>query len=46
MKLANELNVDNRLMYTVGVAAKRLGFVDADVVIGIPLSTGGKKPLF
>ncbi len=45
-KLASELNIDNRLMYTVGAAAKRLGFLGADVVIGIPLSTGGKNPYF
>lgn len=46
VKLASELNVDNRLMYTIGAAARRLRFMDADVVIGIPLSTGGKNPYF
>jgi len=46
VKLASELNVDNRLMYTVGAAARRLGLLNADVIIGIPLSAGGKNPYF
>ncbi|WP_456481797.1 ferredoxin domain-containing protein [Methanopyrus sp.] len=45
-KIANDLVVDNRLMYTVGVAARSLGVVDADVVIGIPLSATGKNIYF
>ena len=45
-KIASELNADNRLMYSVGVAARRLGVVDADIVIGIPLSAEGKNIYF
>jgi uncharacterized ferredoxin-like protein len=45
-KLAGELNIDNRMMYTVGAAAKRLNLLDSDLVIGIPLSVTGKNPYF
>ena len=44
VKLASELNVDNRMMYTVGATAKKLRLLDSDVVIGIPLSVTGKSP--
>jgi uncharacterized ferredoxin-like protein len=46
VKLASELNMDNRMMYTIGVAAKSLGLLDSDVIIGIPLSITGKNPYF
>ena len=46
VKLAAELNADNRLMYSVGVAAKQLGFMDADIVVGIPISAEGKNIYF
>jgi uncharacterized ferredoxin-like protein len=46
VKLAGELNIDNRIMYTVGAAAKRLNLLDSDLVIGIPLSVTGKNPYF
>ncbi len=46
VKLASELNIDNRLMYTLGAAANKLGILNADMVIGIPLSAGGKNPYF
>ncbi len=39
-------NADNRIMYTVGTASRRLGLMDADLVIGIPLSFSGKNPYF
>ena len=45
-KIAAELNVDNRLMYSVGVAAKALEVVDADVIVGIPISASGKNIYF
>jgi len=45
-KTAAELNVDNRLMYSVGVAAKALEVVDADVIVGIPVSASGKNIYF
>ncbi len=44
--LASELNVDNCMMYTMGAAAKKLGLLDSDVVIGIPLSVSGKNIYF
>jgi uncharacterized ferredoxin-like protein len=46
VKLASELNVDNRMMYTIGAAAKKLGLLDSDVIIGIPLSVSGKNIYF
>jgi uncharacterized ferredoxin-like protein len=46
VKLASEFNVDNRIMYTIGAAARKLGLLDADVIIGIPLSAAGKNIYF
>lgn len=45
-KLASGLNVDNRMMYTIGSAAKKLRLLGSDVVIGIPLSVTGKNIYF
>lgn len=45
-KIASELNADNRLMYSVGVAAKSIGVLDADVIVGIPISSEGKNIFF
>jgi uncharacterized ferredoxin-like protein len=45
-KMAGELNIDNRMMYSIGVAAKEMKLLDADVIIGIPLSVTGKSPYF
>jgi uncharacterized ferredoxin-like protein len=45
-KMASMLNVDNRIMYRVGVVARKLGWVDADFVMGIPLSVTGKSIYF
>ena len=46
VKTAADLNIDNRMMYTIGSAAKALGLLDADVIIGIPLSVSGKNIFF
>jgi len=46
VKLAGELNIDNRIMYSVGAAAKKLELLDSDLIIGIPLSATGKNPYF
>ncbi|MEM1623838.1 MAG: DUF2148 domain-containing protein [Sulfolobales archaeon] len=46
VKTASMLNVDNRVMFTVGVAAKKLNLIDADVVLGIPLSATSKNVYF
>jgi len=42
-KTASILNVDNRVLYTAGAVAKRIGLMDGDWVIGIPLSATGKN---
>lgn len=45
-KLASELNVDNRIMYTIGDAAKKLHLLDSDIILGIPLSITSKNIFF
>jgi len=45
-KVAADMNIDNRIMYTLGVAAMKLRWLDSDIVVGIPLSTTGKNPYF
>lgn len=45
-KLASQLNVDNRMMYTIGEGAKELHLLDSDFIIGIPLSATGKNIYF
>jgi uncharacterized ferredoxin-like protein len=45
-KTAGALNIDNRIMYTIGAAARKLKLLDADVVLGFPLSVTGKSPYF
>ena len=46
VKLASEFNIDNRIMYTIGAVAQKQGLLDADVIIGIPLSATGKSIYF
>lgn len=46
VKMASLLNVDNRVMYRVGAAARQLHIVDWDFVMGIPLSVTGKSIYF
>lgn len=46
VKTLSMLNVDNRIMYRVGVVARKIGLCDYDVVIGIPLSATGKNIFF
>ncbi|MFH1328617.1 MAG: DUF2148 domain-containing protein [Candidatus Bathyarchaeota archaeon] len=47
VKTASMLNVDNRLMYRVGTAVKRLNMLpNASIIIGIPLSAKGKNIYF
>jgi len=46
VKTAGMLNADNRIMYRVGVIARQMKLIDADVVIGIPLSATGKNIYF
>jgi uncharacterized ferredoxin-like protein len=46
VKTAGMLNVDNRIMYRVGVVAREMKLVDWDFVMGIPLSVTGKNIFF
>jgi len=47
VKTASMLNVDNRIFYRIGVAAKRLSYLpEASIIMGIPLSARGKNPYF
>ena len=45
---APHARVDNRVMFSVGRAARSLGLLGASVtlVLGIPLSVSGKSPFF
>lgn len=45
-KTASIFNADNRIMYRVGVAAKRLGLIEGELVVGIPISATGKSIYF
>jgi len=45
-KTAMDHNVDNRIMYRIGVSAKRLGLSKAGALHGIPLSATGKNIFF
>lgn len=46
VKNLSALGIDNRIMYSVGVAAKRIGLIDADVVLAVPVSVKGKNIFF
>lgn len=45
-KTASLLNVDNRVQQRVGAAAKALGYIKGEVVMGIPVSITGKSIYF
>jgi uncharacterized ferredoxin-like protein len=45
-KMAGLLNADSRVMYRAGVVARELGLIDADFVMGIPISATGKSIYF
>lgn len=42
-KTAGLLNIDNRVQQRVGAAARALGLIDAEVVMGVPISISGKS---
>lgn len=47
VKMASSLNLDNRMMYTIGTAAKRLNMLpNASLIIGIPIAATGKNIFF
>ncbi len=45
-KVAAELNIDNRLMYTIGGAAMDMQILESDIIIGLPLSVSAKNIFF
>jgi uncharacterized ferredoxin-like protein len=45
-KAAGSFSIDNRIMYTIGAAARKLKLLNSDVIIGFPLSVTGKSPYF
>jgi uncharacterized ferredoxin-like protein len=44
--VANRFHVDNRMMYTMGGPACKLGWMKSQIIIGIPLSCTGKNIYF
>lgn len=46
VKTASDMNVDNRIMLSVGMAAQELGILNAEVILGVPLSIKGKNIFF
>jgi len=46
VKVASELNVDNRIMHSIGIAATKMELLKADEIEGIPLSIKGKSIFF
>lgn len=45
-KTAGIFNADNRIMYRVGVVAKRIDLIEGNVVVGVPVSASGKNIYF
>ncbi len=45
---AADMRLDNRVMYSVGIASRELGLLGADVpiIMGIPLAVASKSPYF
>lgn len=46
VKTASIHNIDNRVMFSVGVAAQELKFIDVDYAFGIPLDVTSKSRYF
>jgi uncharacterized ferredoxin-like protein len=46
VKMAALLNVDNRIMFRVGLVACQMNWIDADLALGVPLSASGKSIFF
>jgi uncharacterized ferredoxin-like protein len=46
VKTASIHNIDNRIMYRAGMIARKLNQIDADYVMGIPISITGKNIYF
>jgi uncharacterized ferredoxin-like protein len=45
-KTASILNADNRIMYRIGVVARKYNLIDGELVVGIPISATGKSIFF
>jgi uncharacterized ferredoxin-like protein len=45
-KVAGDLNIDNRIMRSIGETAENMKFLPADYVVGIPISIKGKNIFF
>jgi uncharacterized ferredoxin-like protein len=45
-KTASLFNVDSRIMYSIGAAARQMKLVDWEFVLGIPVSVSGKSIYF
>lgn len=45
-RTASLLCADNRIMYRVGVVARKMGLLEGDVVVGIPVSAASKNIYF
>ncbi|HNR44910.1 MAG TPA: DUF2148 domain-containing protein [Methanofastidiosum sp.] len=45
-KTAQILNLDNRIMYSIGATAMEMRLIEGDVVMGIPLSVSSKSIYF
>ena len=43
VKTASMFNVDNRIMYRVGAVARKIGMLEGQLVLGVPLSATGKN---
>ena len=44
--VAARFHIDNRLMYSIGGAARTLRWMESQIIIGIPLSSTGKNIFF
>lgn len=46
VKTTSLFNVDNRIMYRIGVAALRTKMIESEIAIGVPLAATGKSIFF
>ena len=48
VSIATDNRIDNRIMYTVGIAAREMGILgeDVKVIYGIPMASADKNPFF
>jgi len=46
VKTAGTLNADNRIMYSAGAVAKKIGLIEGDITVAIPLNASSKNIYF